>query len=72
MSKHSRLSIVESEGIDAIVDSVAAYPAMAAHAKSLLRDKVAASRPAVPFPAAVIAANAAVNDDEDLWDNMPV
>ncbi|MEO9823185.1 MAG: hypothetical protein ABJF50_02065 [Paracoccaceae bacterium] len=68
MSKHSKLSIVESEGIDAIVDSVAADPTFASQAKSMLHDKVKAQRSVARFPPTTIAAN----DDEDLWDNMPV
>lgn len=68
MSKHSKLSIVESEGIDAIVDSVAADPAFAAQAKTILREKVKAQRSVSRFPTAAMAAN----DDEDMWDNMPI
>ncbi len=68
MTKHSRLSVVESEGIDAIIDSVVADPNNAAHAKSLLREKVRAQDAIVSFPSSGDAAN----DDEDMWDNMPV
>lgn len=68
MSKHSKLSVVESEGIDAIVDSVAADPSKANQAKTLLREKVRAHQSVARFPSAAVAAN----DDEDMWDNLPV
>lgn len=68
MSKHSRLSPIETEGIDAIIDSVAADPRNAAHAKSILRARMDETRSVLTFPVVATAAN----DDEDMWDNMPV
>ena len=68
MSKHSRLSAIETDGIDAIIDSVAADPKKASHAKSLLHAQLDKPRTVVTFPVAATAAN----DDEDMWDNLPI
>lgn len=67
MTKHSTLSVKEPESIDAIIDAVAADPRQAAHAKSLLREKVMPNA-VVRFPTVVASAN----DDDEMWDNMPV
>ena len=68
MPKHSTLFAIDPEGIDAIIDSVVVDPKAAAHAKSLLRQKVEAFDSITPFRTPTVAAN----DDEDMWDNMPV
>lgn len=68
MTKHSRLSVVESTGIDAIIDSVVADPGNAAQAKSLLRERARVQDAIASYP----ALSEVANDDEDMWDNMPV
>ena len=67
MTKHSTLSIKDPESIDAIIDEVAADPRHAAHAKTLLREKSKPSQ-VVQFPSKF----AQTQDDDDMWDNMPV
>ena len=68
MQDQANFLVVDSEGIDAIIDSVAANPSSAKQAKSLLRDKLLRRRKVVSFP----ASREAVNDEDDMWDNVPV
>ncbi|NNE88556.1 MAG: hypothetical protein HKN27_10810 [Silicimonas sp.] len=68
MAQTARFATPDPERIDAIIDSVAANPEKASHAKSLLRATLKARAAVLPFPV-----NAPVaNDDDDMWDNVPV
>lgn len=68
MAHSARFAAPDPERIDAIIDSVAADPDKASDAKSLLRDTLLKRASVLPFPLNAPAAN----DDDDMWDNVPV
>ena len=68
MSNQTSLAMTDLEGIDAIIDSVAANPEKAERAKMMLHESIARQKKVLPF----LRTAEAANDDDDLWDNVPV
>ena len=68
MPNQTTLGIIDPEGIDAIIDSVAANPERAERAKTMLRESIAQRKTVLPFSRMVEVAN----DDDELWDNVPI
>jgi hypothetical protein len=68
MARIAPISASDPERIDAIIDSVVADPESAPRAKSMLRDTFSKRSAVLPFP----AMEAAAQEDDDMWDNVPV
>lgn len=68
MPNQTILAMTDPEGINAIIDSVAANPERAERAKAMLRESIARRKTVLPFSRTVEVAN----DDDDLWDNVPI
>ena len=68
MAQNARFAAADPKRIEALIDTVAANPEKANYAKSLLRAALTGRTSVVPFPTDAPVAN----EDEDLWDNVPV